>query len=107
MLFGVFFVVVGSIGLVRLPDIYNRLHSVTKSSTLGVIGILAASIIYFTVKQPSFSIKQLATIFFVFLSAPVGAHMIGRAAHRVGVPLWEKSVRDDLKGKYDPVERHE
>lgn len=104
---GVFFIFVGSLGLIRLPDVYNRLHATSKSSTLGVMSILAASIVFFTSHAPTLSVKQFAAIAFLFLSSPVGAHMIARAAYLSGVPMTDQSVRDDLKDLHDTPSRFE
>lgn len=93
---GVVFNFFGTVGLIRFPDVYSRMHAVTKSSTLGIICILVGSFIFFIAEHGIISAKLLLGIFFVFLTAPIGAHMISRAAYMTGVPLWERSVRDDL-----------
>lgn len=85
----------------RFPDVYGRTHAATKSSTLGVISIMMATFLYFLVIQGIFAGKILLAIFFIFLTAPVGALMISRAAYRMGVPLWEGSCQDDLKKMYE------
>lgn len=103
VLFGVFFVVAGSIGIVRLPDVYNRLHAATKSATLGVAGIVLAALFFFGMTTGVFSGKKMLTILFVFLTAPVTGQMISRAAYQVGVKLWDKSVLDELEGRYRQV----
>lgn len=93
---GVIFNFFGTVGLLRFPEIYSRMHAITKSSTLGVICILLGSFVYFIAEEGIVSAKLLLGIVFLFLTAPVGAHMIARAAYRTGIPLWEKSVQDDL-----------
>lgn len=90
----------GAIGLIRLPDVYSRTHAVAKSATLGVISIMLAVFLFFLLMEGIFSIKILLVIFFVFLTAPIAGLMISRSAYRTGVPLWEKSVQDDLKKLY-------
>jgi multicomponent Na+:H+ antiporter subunit G len=97
ILIGVFFSLVGSIGLIRLPDVYTRLHAVTKSATLGVISLLSAAVVFFIGADSLFIGKLFLGILFVFLTAPVAGHMIGRAAYKSGVKLSDKSVKDDLK----------
>lgn len=87
-----------SIGLIRLPDIYNRAHALSKSSTLGVLFVLTGTFLFFLFIEGYFSIKLFLGIFFVFLTAPVSSHVICRAAYRTQVPLAEASVQDDLKG---------
>lgn len=86
----------------RFPDVYGRLHAATKSATLGVICIMLSAFLYFWWQHGIFSGKILLAILFVFLTAPVAALMISRSAYRVGVPLWEKTVQDDLKTLYPP-----
>jgi multicomponent Na+:H+ antiporter subunit G len=84
-------------GLVRLPDVYTRSHAATKSATLGVICVLTAAFVYFLMFEGYLSARLVLGILFVFLTAPVAGHLICRAAYRSQVPLWEKSVQDDLK----------
>ncbi|MBO8126089.1 MAG: Na+/H+ antiporter subunit G [Firmicutes bacterium] len=91
ILFGLFFVLTGSIGLIRFPDVYTRLHAPTKSATLGVFGILIASIIH-QASHGFLGIKEILTTVFLFLTAPVGAHMIARAAYLTGVQPAQQST---------------
>jgi multicomponent Na+:H+ antiporter subunit G len=95
---GVLFVLLAAIGLVRMPDLYLRISVTTKAATLGIGLVLAAAGFYFS--EVSVTSRVLAIIFFLLLTAPVGAHLIGRSSYFTGVSLWKKSVRDDLKGKY-------
>ena len=76
-----FFTLVGAIGLVRLQDFYMRLHSPTKASTLGVGGVLLASIAY-SFSDLKFPHELLITLF-VFVTAPVSAHLLCQAAIRL------------------------
>lgn len=99
MVFGVFFILIAGIGLLRMPDLYLRMSAATKASTLGLGLILLGTAVYFG--ELGVASRALATIIFVFLTAPVSAHMIGRAAYSNGVPLWEGSEVDELKGRYD------
>lgn len=80
---GGFFLLVGSIGLFRLPDFFMRLHAPTKASTLGIGSILMASIIFFSFKGDGISIKEFLIILFMFLTAPISAHMLSKAALHV------------------------
>ncbi|MCD8511110.1 MAG: monovalent cation/H(+) antiporter subunit G [Bacillus sp. (in: Bacteria)] len=86
----------GAVGIIRFPDVYGRLHAATKSATLGVISIILGVFIYFYFIEGIFAGKLLLTILFVFLTAPVAGFMISKSAYNVGVPLWEKSLQDDL-----------
>ncbi len=92
---GTFFLISGSIGILRFPDVYTRLHAATKSSTLGVAGIMIGAFLFLYVEHDIVSGKLLLGILFVLLTAPVSGHMISRAAYRSGVPLWENSVKDE------------
>lgn len=94
---GTFFIFSASLGIIRLPDVYTRLHAATKSATLGVIGILLAAFLYFLYEHQVFSGKLLLGILFVMMTSPIAGHMISRAAYRVGVALDEKTIRDDLE----------
>lgn len=84
-------------GLIRLPDVYLRSHAATKSATLGVLFVLTGVFLYLLLADGHFNIKLLLGIVFVFMTSPVAGHLNGRAAYRSGVPLCERSVRDDLK----------
>ena len=91
LILGTFFMLLGSIGLVRLPDIYTRMHALTKSSTLGLLGLLVASALYLA--HWEVSLKIILAISFHFLTNPVGAHMICRAAyHHLKVPFWKNTT---------------
>lgn len=85
LLLGLFFTFAGTFGLVRFPDVYTRLHAPSKAATLGLIGILTASFIH-QVGTGSWGIKQILTAIFLFMTAPVGAHMMARSAFLTGVP---------------------
>ncbi len=97
LLIGLVFTFAGSLGLLRLPDIFCRMHATGKSSTLGVSSIVLASFVYFCGTDDGPSIKELLTIVFVFLGGPVGAHMIARAAYRSQVPLHERTIVNEWK----------
>ena len=90
------FDLLGCIGLVRLPDVYNRLQAATKCVTLGTIAILVGTAL--VSGSPSTAAKAILCAAFVMLTSPVGAHALARAAHRSGVELCEQSVVDEYKG---------
>lgn len=79
ILLGAAFALIGSVGLVRLPDIFTRLHGPTKATTLGVGSILLGSILFFSARQ-GLSLHEVLVTIFLFLTAPVSAHLIARAA---------------------------
>ena len=89
---GLAFDVFGCLGLVRLPDVYNRLQAATKSVTLGTCSILFGT--FLIVGFTSAGFKSLLCIVFLFLTAPVSAHAVARGSHRSGFKLWENSVVD-------------
>ena len=98
---GLAFDVFGCLGLVRLPDVYNRLQAATKCVTMGTCSILFGT--FLVVGFTAAGIKALLCIVFLLLTAPVAAHAIARGAHRSGVALWSGSVVDryaeDHKGE--------
>lgn len=80
LLVGASFVLVGSIGLARLPDFMTRLHGPTKATTLGIGAIVLASLIHVGAAQGSLSLRDLTISLFLFLTAPVSAHVLAKAA---------------------------
>ena len=99
LIVGSLFMLLGVIGILRMPDLFMRLSATTKAATLGIALILSAAAIYFgTIEVTS---KIIATIIFVFLTAPISAHMIGRAAYFNRAQLWKNTVLDELRGQYD------
>lgn len=96
ILIGAIFSFISAIGLIRLPDLYTRAHASSKSAALGVLFVLLGTFLFFIIEEQHFSTKLLLGVFFVFLTAPVSAHMICRCAYRSGVKMTETSIRDDL-----------
>ena len=92
---GVFFNLVGCIGLIRMPDLYCRLQASTKNVTFGV-GWIFLGLILGTHTLPV-AVKSILCISFIFFTAPTAAHALARAAHLAGVKLWKKSVKDSLE----------
>lgn len=86
MALGVFFYLVGSIALIRFPDIYSRLHATTKLDTLGLGLILVGLMLHDRFSLSS--IKLLFILFFMFLTSPTAAHVLARAAYKSGIKLW-------------------
>jgi multicomponent Na+:H+ antiporter subunit G len=89
---GVLFDVFGCIGLVRFPDVYNRLQAATKCVTLGTCLLLAGVAI--ACSSGSISAKALVCIVFIVVTSPTAAHAIAKGAYSFGVSLWEESVVD-------------
>ncbi len=99
MTIGALAILIAAIGIVRMPDFYLRLSVTVKAATLGIGLLLASTALYFP--NSSVITSALAIVFFLFLTAPVAAHMIGRSAYFTGIRLWEGSVLDDLQDMYD------
>jgi multicomponent Na+:H+ antiporter subunit G len=100
LLLGAVFMLLAAIGMVRMPDVLTRLHSSTKSGTLGVGLIMLGVALFFG--DFAIGVRALAIVIFMFSTTPVSAHMIARAAYLSGVPLWEGTLSDELHGRYDP-----
>lgn len=97
IILGGFFTLVGSIGLFKLPDFYMRLHGPTKASTLGVGAILIASSIYFSSKSGEISLHEVLVTLFLFITAPVSAHLMAKAAIHIKVKQVERTRQVDNK----------
>ncbi len=92
---GSFCILTGSLGLIRMPDVYNRLHASTVIVVGGTVSlILGAGLLN---GADSYLLKSLAIIFFIFITVPAGSHAISRAAHLRGVELDKSSVVDELE----------
>lgn len=102
LLLGAGFALVGSIGLARLPDFYMRLHGPTKASTLGVGGMIVGSLIFFSTRGDGLSLHEILIAMFLFITAPVSAHIVAKAALHLQLPAVERTRglaaknRDDL-----------
>lgn len=103
LLGGTAFMLVAAIGLLRLPDLYTRTHAVTKAGTLGVGLVVVAAALAFT--DLSVAARALLVLLFVLLTAPVSAHMIGRAGYLGNVPLWGNTAFDHWQVGYDELRR--
>ena len=83
---GSFFLLVGTVGLLRLPDVYNRMHATSKATTLGAASMFLAGYVRFG--PDNMGLPSLVGIVFLFLTAPTGAHMISRSAHKMGIDFY-------------------
>ncbi|MFG0335877.1 MAG: monovalent cation/H(+) antiporter subunit G [Maioricimonas sp. JB049] len=99
---GTAFALLASIAVVRMPDLYTRMHGATKSATLGVGCMLLAVAIQFSSIETTTS--AILVVAFLFLTAPVAAHIIGRAAHRQNVPKWSGTIIDEFPDGHPPAE---
>ena len=94
MILGSLFCMIAAVGMLRLPDTLIRIHAATKAGTLGAGCILLA--VALESQNLGTSLKAAAVIFFLLLTAPVAAHLIGRAAYRRGIRLFERTRIDEL-----------
>ncbi|WP_374438091.1 Na+/H+ antiporter subunit G [Pseudomonas panipatensis] len=86
LLVGSLFALLGAIGLYRLPDFYTRLHAPTKASTLGVGGVVLGSLLYFSTLGGGLSLHEVLITLFLFITAPVSAHLLAKAAMQQRLP---------------------
>lgn len=93
---GIIFTIVTVIGILRLPDVYTRAHAASKSATLGVLSILLGVFLHFWLIKGVFSIQLILAIVFLFITSPIGGHLMSRAAYMSGVKPTELTVGDDL-----------
>ena len=92
---GAFFIFVAGIGTLRMPDVFTRMHAITKAGTLGVGLCMAAVGIHFATEVEIVA-RAAAVVAFTLLTSPASAQMIGRAAYLIGVPLASASAKDEL-----------
>lgn len=96
---GALFVLLSAVGVVRLPDVFTRMQATTKATTLGTACLMLALAIRIGTLGAWF--RAAVIICFIYLTAPVAAHTIARAAYFVGCRLWPGTVVDELKDRYD------
>ncbi len=94
IIFGAIFLFLGALGILRFPDVYNRLQAGTKATTLGAF----CSIVGVGLLRPDWLPKALIIAVFILMTNPISSHALGRASYRSGIKLWKGSVVD----KYGP-----
>ena len=92
---GIFFTFTGALGVLRFPDVYNRIHAATKTGTLGLLSILLSGLLLLGLD--TVTIKGLAILVFLMLTTPVAGHVLARAAYRTGVVLTERTLHDEFR----------
>ncbi|MBE2179615.1 MAG: monovalent cation/H(+) antiporter subunit G [Chthoniobacterales bacterium] len=97
LVLGAFLMFLTGLGLLRMPDIFTRMHAATKGASLGVALLLLGAALVF--QEVMVVTKAVVTVGFIFLTAPVAASLLGRAAYARRTPLWEGSVMDEGRGK--------
>lgn len=97
VLFGAALTFIGSLGLVRLKDFYTRLHGPTKATTLGVGSILIASAVFFSTRGTGISLHEILVTLFLFITAPVSAHLLAKAALHLELNSLAKMPRKKVR----------
>ncbi len=96
MVGGSFFMLLAAIGVIRMPDLYTRMHAATKVGTVGVIGVMLAVALHFS--ELGTSTRSILIMLFFLITAPVAAHMIGRSAYLSRTPMWKGTVVNEWPG---------
>ncbi len=92
---GIFFTFTGALGVLRFPDVYNRIHAATKAGTLGLLSLIVSGLLTFGLD--TVTIKALAIMVFLMLTTPVAGHVLARAAYRTGVVLTDRTLHDEYR----------
>lgn len=95
ILVGSGFALTASVGLLRLPDLYTRMHAASKAGTLGSCAVLLALAVH--ADDAAISLRALAGVLFFVLTVPISSHLLAKAAHGAGYDLWDRSECDELK----------
>lgn len=101
LIVGASFMLLAAVGILRLPDLLTRMHATTKAATLGVTLVMLAVALHFA--EVAVVARAFGVIVFLLMTAPVAAHVIGRAGYFVGTKLWSGTVKDELRPNYDPL----
>lgn len=102
LLIGLAFLFIGAVGVLRLPDAYNRIHAASICVTLGLSGMIVAACLH--IGTVPIIAKAGATILFILAATPVGSHLLAKAAHHGGLKMWDRTLSDDLTDdKHDPA----
>ena len=96
---GSFFIFIAALGILRLPDLYTRMHATAKASSLGVGLFAIAAGLHFS--QFWVFLEAMLIIIFIFLTVPISTHIIARVGYFLKVPIWEGTVINELKNRYD------
>jgi len=102
---GSIFMLIAAVGIVRFPDALLRMHASTKAASFGTLLMLLGVSFFFA--KLSIIWESFLIIAFIFLTKPIAAHMISRAAHRQGTPLWEQTEVDEFKERDGRGMEHE
>ncbi|NJE01134.1 monovalent cation/H(+) antiporter subunit G [Thermococcus sp. JdF3] len=108
VLIGTFFYLLSALGLIRMPDVYNRMQTSTKSATLGSLGVMVGVGIWALgtdFGSAAWLTKTVVIAVFLLLTNPISAHALIRAAYKSGIPLWEGSVVDKYREHLEAGEK--
>lgn len=109
LVFGLFFLSVAALGVARLPDFYHRMHASSKGVTLGITGVLLGAGLIFANHPDANPVRIIAlvvlVIVFTYIATPVGAHLLSKAAHLDGCPMWQGTLSDELDAERDQISR--
>ena len=97
LLLGTFLMIVAALGLLRLPDVFCRMHAAGKAGTLGVVLIILGAVIALAGTPNDVSVRGLLAVVFQFLTTPAATHLLARAAYVCDYPLSERTAVDELK----------
>ncbi|WP_077530489.1 monovalent cation/H(+) antiporter subunit G [Vreelandella utahensis] len=96
---GAAFMLLAALGILRLPDLPTRMHSSTKAGAMGAMLIMVGVVLGFA--EWLALARGLAIVLFIMMTTPIAAHAIGRAGYIIGVPLWDGTIKDELRENYD------
>lgn len=99
LLVGAAFMLLAALGVLRMPDLFTRLQATSKATTLGVGCLMLGVAIHFGQLGTILHAGAIVALFFV--TAPISAHVIARAAYFLGTGLWSRTIIDELRGRYD------
>ena len=97
LLLGTFLMVITGLGLLRLPDVFCRMHAAGKAGTLGVVLIILGAVIALAGTPNDVSVRGVLAVVFQFLTTPAATHLLARAAYVCDYPLSERTAVDELK----------
>ena len=92
---GVLFLLLGAIGILRMPDVYNRMQAGTKATTLGAFGVILGV----GMVNPEWFFKTGVIATFILVSNPISSHALARGSYKIGEKLWHKTKFDQYAGK--------
>ncbi|MCS3902926.1 multicomponent Na+:H+ antiporter subunit G [Methylohalomonas lacus] len=99
LLLGAALILIAAIGVVRMPDLMLRMHATSKAGALGGGLLAVAGGLHFA--DTDVMVRAIAIVVFVVMTAPIAAHAIARAGYFVGVPFWDRTLKDELRERLD------